>query len=138
MQRCQYCDSMVPESAKFCPNCGAGLLTQVEDSSPAPESETPPAVQTEQHEPPAETGSYPSEGYTYNPQPRKTYLLLSIISILFFLPCGIVATVFSVKASRAVTDEDYMRKAKLAKGWAIAGLIIGILTIGGGGGSRLI
>ncbi|MBR4232174.1 MAG: CD225/dispanin family protein [Oscillospiraceae bacterium] len=137
MQHCQYCDSMVPESAKFCPNCGANLLVQAGQSSPVPASENPPAVQPEPQETPAETGSYPSESNTYNPMPRKTYLLLSIISIFLFLPCGIVATVFAVKAAKAVTDEDYVRKAKLARGWAIAGIIIGILTIGGGG-SRLV
>lgn len=138
MQRCQYCDSTVPESAKFCPNCGASLFAQVEETAPAPVVEKPTEVQPEPHEPPAETSSDPFESNETNAMPRKTYLLLSIISILLFFPCGIVATVFSVKAARAVTDEDYVRKAKLARGWAIAGIIIGILTIGGGGGSRLI
>ena len=137
VQHCQYCDSQVPDSAKFCPNCGANLFTQVENTPHAPEVENPPAVQAEQQEPVEDNaGSYETDTIENNPMPRKTYLLLSIISIFLFLPCGIVATVFSVKAARAVSDEDYARKAKLARGWAIAGIIIGILGIGGGG-SRL-
>ena len=132
MKKCEYCDSMIPDTAKFCPNCGANQLSQIEGANPPAAPAPPeivPAVQPQQEEPASNTGSYPFESGAGSTGTRQTYLLLSIISIFFFLPCGVIATIFSVNAAKAPTDAEYMRKARTAKIWAIAGIVIGALGI---------
>jgi len=71
-----------------------------------------------------------------DPDPRgrtvRTYLVWAVlVSVLCFLPLGLVAVVYGLQASRAVTDGDLARarrRGRVARRWVIASLIVGILV----------
>ena len=61
------------------------------------------------------------------PAPLRTYLGLSFVALFFFLPCGVVAVVRSLAASRLWhqgSDIESQRAARSARAWAIAALLL--------------
>ncbi|MGI8554976.1 MAG: CD225/dispanin family protein [Pyrinomonadaceae bacterium] len=63
----------------------------------------------------------------------QSHIFLSIISLFFFLPFGIVALIFAIKTNNAKNRLDYKRavlNSKKSQTFAFASIIIGGVLIG--------
>ena len=117
---CTTCDREADPGARFCDNCGAALVPQVNNE--------PPYV--------------PGMGYqgapAYGEAPRiPNYLVQAIlVTICCCLPAGIVSIVFAAQVNGKVASGDYAEAQRLSNNarkwcWISLGLGIAILLIYG-------
>ncbi len=148
MKTCNRCGAPLAEDARFCGNCGAQVETtsyqgssqQVSASQEPSQAQGNPYQQQPYNQyAPGQGGSYQNQnpygapgGYYQAPQPGQpvsssTYLVLSILALLFCLPLGIPAIIFATKIDRANQEARYQDAAKAAKTCKILLIVAGSL-----------
>ena len=148
MKTCNHCGAPLAEDARFCGNCGApveiGTSQENQYQEPPTYEEPNNAFQQNPYQAPyggnapGQGGSYPQNpygmpgGYYNSPQPGRpvissTYLVLSILALLFCLPLGIPAIIFATKIDRANQEARYQDAEKAAKTCKILLIIAGAL-----------
>ncbi len=146
MKTCNQCGAPLAEDARFCGNCGAPVetssyqeTTQQEPvyGEPGQSSQGNPYQQPYHGYAPGQGGTYQNPysapgGYYQPPQPGQpvpssTYLVLSILALLFCLPLGIPAIIFATKIDRANQEFRYQDAAKAAKTCKILLIVAGSL-----------
>ena len=150
---CTNCYQEIPDGSRFCPHCGA------KQPEPAAQTETDQSASdaystytqtnstqqdTQYQDPNAQNYGYDYQNSQYQTppvyqssyEPEKPinwvpYLVLSIISTVCCLPCGIVGSVYAAKINSAMNAGDYAeaeRSARLAKIWIIVAFVVGIIV----------
>lgn len=147
MATCIYCGGQIPDSAKFCTNCGAALPVEAPIEQPAfdaasqqPGTFNPAAAQPYQDPSAGQQQPYQQQPYQqayqqqpYGQAPAKSATMLIVLSVLEFLFCGgllaIIPLVFAIQASSAYSAGNVElgdAKAKTAKTALIIILIVGL------------
>ena len=112
--KCKYCNSEIPNHARYCPECGKDLTKNNFDVSPQNEN-----IYSGQQ--------YTSTNENINAIP---YIIGSIITMLCCCQIlGIPALIFSIKINDAITYEEAEKNAKIAKYCIIAAIVFGALLI---------
>ena len=130
MTTCMYCGGEVPESAKFCTNCGAALPVEAPVQQPTYDQPyQQPYQQPEQPQP----YQQPAYQQPYGQAPAKSATMLIVLSVLEFLFCGgllaIIPFIFAIQANSAYNlgnIEAGDAKAQTAKTALIIILVVGL------------
>ncbi len=144
MKFCAYCGTQIPENAAFCPSCGKKAMQPQQQSNPQPQpvQQQPVQQQVVQNNPQPAPVPAPQEK-PVTPEEReagnKAGIVAFVFAMLSFTMCaaGIFGIVFGGislgNCKRAVNADKKanITLSKVAKPFAIIGLIFGILaTIG--------
>lgn len=113
---CPYCDQQIADTAKFCPNCGAAVARNRQPDNNWTTYEQP---------------AYQQQFYQ-NRRPENVsiggLIAWSVITLLLCTIPGIVALIYTCGINSCETVEQQNKKIAAAKGWCLAGTILGGLS----------
>lgn len=141
MKFCAYCGTQIPENAAFCPSCGKkAMQPQQSNPQPQPVQQQPVQQQVVQNNPQPVPAPQPQQVTEEEREAgNKAGIVAFVFAMLSFTMCaaGIFGIVFGGislgNCKRAVNADKKasITLSKVAKPFAIIGLIFGILaTIG--------
>ncbi len=139
---CPFCDRENPDTAEICEGCGASLA-EIPVTEPKPAAFSEPVQDTVNQKPNIHVqgdivqSPYAPPAYGVEPLPLGGLIAWSVIVILFCLIPGVVALVKVLNINKAQTYEEQMARYNNAKVWLIAGTVLGVLSLMGGVGSRM-
>lgn len=117
MMFCPKCGRENKEDANFCEMCGEALNNNMSQSP--------------NQQPVSQTAYQSNYNVDYSQKPINNYMALSILTTIFCcIPFGIVAIVYSSKASKLLGFGDIqgaIEASKKAKMWGIIALVCGVI-----------
>ena len=127
---CPNCGHQIPDDSLFCPDCGQSIQTENQSAQPnAGQGQQPPVYDAD----PAQNQGYQyqySVQYTKDTRPMNGMCIagfvVGIVSMFlnFYGIVGIVALILSAVGLSACT-----KKNQRGKGFAVAGLVLGIVGV---------
>lgn len=127
---CPYCDQQIADTAKFCPNCGAAVARNRQEKQ-NPVYDHPVTRQPDNNWTTYEQPAYQQQFYQ-NRRPENVsiggLIAWSVITLLLCTIPGIVALIYTCGINSCETVEQQNKKIAAAKGWCLAGTILGGLS----------